>query len=228
MLGSRALSSSPPSPRKAMPSCWSVPSRQHGPCLALARASLSEVLQEYCGYTHSSNRGLATTAYKHQICCWVKCFSMSLNNSKLYDSLRCEKAAVTAVYISTIIPVFLMYFLWEEGAVNRQKGQAEGRVGERKLWNNLCGSGQLYEICIQLSNYRQRIKLQRAQPGKELGAKFNFQKQRLQTVARILLQSGLSSNKHPYGPRAWDLSLPKLWVTWQISPQPFSKRAEVT
>lgn len=63
--------------------------------------------------------------------------------------------------------------------MSRQKGQAEGRVGKRKLWNNLCGSGQLYEICIQLSNYRQRIMLQRAQPGKELGAEFNFQKQRL-------------------------------------------------
>lgn len=124
-----------------------------------------------------------------------------------------------------------MSFLWEEGVVSRQKGQAEGRVGKRKLWNNLCGSGQLYEICIQLSNYRQRITLQRAQPGKELGAEFNFQKQRLQTVAHILhilLPSGLSNNKHPYGPRARDLSVPKLWVTWQISPQPFSKRAEVT
>lgn len=86
-------------------------------------------------------------------------------------------------------------------------------MGRRKPWNNLCGSGQLYEICIQLSNYRQIIMLQRAQPGKELGGEFNFQKQRLETVACILLQSGLSSNKYPYGPKAWDLSLPKLWVT---------------
>jgi len=62
----------------------------------------------------------------------------------------------------------------------------QGRAG-RKPWNNLCGSGQLSEICIQISSYRQMIELQRAQPGKELGAEFSFQKQRLQRVARILL-----------------------------------------
>ena len=101
-------------------------------------------------------------------------------------------------------------------------------MGGRKPYNNLRGSSQLYEICIQLRNYRQMIMLQRAQSGKELRAEFNFQKQRLQTAAHIPLQSGLSSNKHPYGPRAWDLSLPKLWVTWQISPHTFSKRAEMT
>lgn len=74
-------------------------------------------------------------------------------------------------------------------------------MGGRKAWNNLCGSGQLHEICIQLSNYRQTITLQRAHPGRELGAEFRFQKQRSQTAARILLQSGLSHNKHPYGPK---------------------------
>ena len=70
-------------PTISMPSRWSVPNQQHSPCLAPDRASLSEVHQEYCGYTHSSNCGLATTAYNHQTCCWVKRFSMSLKSSKL-------------------------------------------------------------------------------------------------------------------------------------------------
>lgn len=36
----------------------------------------------------------------------VKYFSISLKSSKRYDSPRCENAAVTAVYISTLLPFF--------------------------------------------------------------------------------------------------------------------------
>jgi len=55
-----------------------------------------------------------------------------------------------------------------------------------------------------------------------------LQQQRLQTAACILLQSGLSGNKHAHGTIMWDLCLPKPWVTQQISLQSLSKRAEMT
>lgn len=61
-----------------------------------------------------------------------------------------HKKAATVMHIRTLLPFFKCIFFVVKGRRADSKGQQ--RVGWREPWNNSCGSGRLYEICIQLSN----------------------------------------------------------------------------